>query len=200
MKNELEKRDGIDDLDEPHRLKDNEKMLVFRLWAEGWGAVDIVREVLDQYKIKTTRQTVCEICKKENNQIFIDEFRERYFASIKMVPIANKRIRLDALDRNRVLLLKMMDQLCRHRTGLPQTENTRAQVLMIMKRLNETVCVAREEIEGKSHIIQQINVGNYSGLSDAELQRRKDDIIAKATGTYQARDLGINEDSEGTGN
>ena len=177
-------------------LSSEERMFIFKLWAEGWSAIEIGRELETQYKIKHTRQAIYELCKRDENQIYIDEFREKYFASVKMVPIANKRVRLDGLERSRLLLLKMIDSLC-VRGAIPKSDNARSQVLMILRRLNEVFCVAREEMEGKHQILQQFNYGAFAGLSDENLQKRKEEIIAKATGTYKPRDIGIREDSEG---
>ena len=183
------------------QLGQEERMFVLKLWAEGWSAIEIGRELQEQYNIKHTRQSLYELCKEEENQIYIDEFREKYFESVKVVPIANKRVRLDCLERSRKLLMKMLDVLCidgrKSTDGIPKSENQRSQILMVIRRMNEVLSFAREEMEGKSHILQQFNYGNFPGMSDSQLQKRKEEIIAKATGNFQSRDIGIGSDPEG---
>lgn len=179
-------------------LTHDQKMLVLQRWGEGQGAIDISAELKAQHGVVYSRVAVWALCNREENKIFIEEFREKYFAAYKVVPISSKRIRLESLDKSRLLLLRMMNALAPNGVP-PKNENQRIQVLLIIKRLNETISVAHEEMEGKHVLLQQVNVGAYSGMSDTELQHRKDMLIAKAVESDQPRNHRIRSDPEGIG-
>ena len=185
-----EEKPGVIHLDEEH------KMYALKRWAEGIGAIDIANEIKELYGVSFSRGTIFKHCLDEKNKIFIAEFRERFLADIYTVPIANKKIRLETLENSRVLINKLIQAIMPF-GKIPKSENARSQLLMYIKRRNEVMCVAREEIEGKTKMIQQFNIGQYSSMSDNELQKRKDDLIAKATGVISSRDIGIDSDSEG---
>ena len=67
----------------------------------------------------------------------------------------------------------------------------RKELLMVFRRINELLCAAREEIEGKSNTYNQINITEFANYSDEELQQRKDILIAKALGNFKETDFTI---------
>lgn len=180
-----------DNLRFAEKLNHEQTLFMLRLFAEGCTQGEVAKEVFDQYGIECHPKSLWQKSKSKKWQPYYDRFREDYLARVKAVPIAHKRIRIDDLEKSRQKLLEMIDK------GNIDSKQSRNEMLMIIRRLNETICVAREEMENKPQMIQQVSVGAFSSLSDEELQKRKEMLIAKATGTHQARDIGVGESDEG---
>ena len=112
----------------------------------------------------------------------VARFREEFLSAVKEVPIANKRVRMDALEATRLALTGMMEKLVSPSEGGMSSEE-RHEMLMCMRRMNETLCVAREEMEAKPLLIQQFNVSQYSGMSDEEVALRRVELVEKIRGS-----------------
>ena len=113
------------------------------------------------------------MCRKPEAMVYINKFRDEFLMKIKEVPIANKRVRLEMLQ-------KTIDENEELREVVDKSTVTgRKELSLIHRRNNETLCVAREEIEGKPAVMQQFNFSLYGNLTDEELQKRKDEIINK---------------------
>lgn len=171
----------------------DDKLFILQLHGEGAAFERIRQEAQAKFQESFTDARIREICLAPENQVFVERARDKYLSEVKKVPIANKRIRIDDFQR-------MRDELF----AMSQSVNTsssegRAEVLKIFQRVNDILSAVRDEMEGKPWLLQQINITELSGLSDEELQREREIIIAKATGTYTERRFGLTEDSEGAG-
>lgn len=168
------------------------RMFILRNHAEGYDAEKISVDIQAKLKLRLSKTLISSLCSLPQNKIYIEQFRAEYLSRVKEVPIANKRCRIDDLQRMRNELFEAAKQL-------DVTEKQgRMELLMIFRRVNEIICVAREEMEGKAGVLNQINITELTNMSDDELQRRKDVLVAKALGTYKERNIGLGEDSEGT--
>ena len=170
----------------------DDKMFILQLHGEGAAFERIRQEAEAKFEEKFTPSRVKVICLAPENQVFVERFRDKYLAEVKSVPIANKRIRLDDFQRMRNKLFDMAD------TVDVYAKDGKNEILKIFQRINDILSAVRDEMEGKPWLLQQINITELSNLTDDELQKRKEVIIAKATGTYQERYFGIGEASEGT--
>lgn len=173
------------------KLNHEQRMFMLKMGSEGYTAGEIAKQIKAEFNIDITMGSIRVGLRSKKWQPFVERFREEYLVKVKSVPIANKRIRIDDLEKNRLKLVKMVDD------NPAKTKSDRAELLMIIRRLNETICVAREEMENKPNMIQQISLSSYSNMSDEELQRRKEVLIAKATDTQPRRDFGIGDVGEG---
>ena len=171
------------------KLNDEQRMFVYRCHAEYLMPLDIKRMLTENYGVVITTATIGTICRANKAKAHIEKFREEYMQKIKSVPIANKRIRLDDIEKTRVKLVELIN------SNPLKTKGDKAEFLMCSRRLNETVCVAREEMERKPLMVQQLSLSDYSSLTDEELQQRKRDIIEKEF--RQGRISGVGE--AGTG-
>ena len=90
------------------KLNHEQRMLVFRMHAEGQTSNEIKHFLADKYKVTISVQGIDKTCRAKKNQPYIEEFRKQYLADIKKVPIANKRIRLNDKERVR---RKMIDHI-----------------------------------------------------------------------------------------
>ena len=173
------------------KLNDEQRMFVYRCHAEYLMGHEIKRMLTEHYGVVITVATITTICRAQKAKAHIEKFREAYMQKIKDVPIANKRIRMDDLEKARVKLGEMM-------SGNPcKTKGDKAEYRSCIKHLNETFCVALNEMERKPLMLQQMMVSDYSNLTDEELQERKREIIEKETGVRQRRDSGAGESGSG---
>ena len=158
-----------------------QRTFALRLYAEGLTAGEVVREIKSTYDIDYAEASLKSTVKSKKWQATIERFREEYMSKVKSVPIANKRVRIDDLEGVRNKILKCI------KDNPLKTKSDKAEFLMMTRRLNETLCVGREEMEAKPFMVQQLSIGAFSSMSDKEIQERKEVLIAKATGTYEGR-------------
>lgn len=176
---------------DPNKLPAKDIATCIRLYGEGKKPQQINDHIFNTTGKNIDIQKLANMLLRKDYQVFIERARDKYLSEVKLVAIANKRIRLDDLQ-------VMRDKLFDMTVSLDATlKEDREEILDIYRRINEVLAIAREEMEGKSHTFQQINITEVSSWTDEELQRRKAVLIAKATGTYNERDFGIGEDSEG---
>lgn len=153
------------------KLDNDQRMFVLRMYAEGHSLSNIQGEIKSKYGIKMTVHGIKCTCEAMKHEPFVTNFREVYLANIRAVPIANKRIRIDDLEKIRIRL----NTLILENKG--KSKSDKAALLAEIRRLNETLAVAREEMEKKPQFIANVAIGNLGGLSDEELHRKKQDLI-----------------------
>lgn len=173
-------------------LEDKESQFILKLHGQGTKQIKIRELFKEEFNLDIAPILVKNICSHTDNQVYVERYREEYLSKVKSVPLANKRIRLDDLQEIRDALFSAVSTLDM------QDSEQRKDILAIYGKLKDILSSAREEMEGKPWLIQQINITELNHLSDDELHKRKEILIAKATGTYQERDIGIREDSQGT--
>ena len=151
-----------------------ERLLIYRLWAEFKSPAVVQTKFNEEMKKEISVAVISNMCRRPEAMIYINKFRDEFLMKVKEVPIANKRVRMEELQ-------KTIDENAdlRIRVDLDKPDG-RQELSMIQRRNNETLCVAREEIEGKALVMQQFNFSQYSGMTDEELQKRKDELIEKA--------------------
>ena len=157
-------------------LSETQRQMVYRLYAEWRSPVKIRDNMKSKYGVEISETSISSICRTDSAESHVNRYRELFLAKIKEVPIANKRIRLDELEQSRQLLLDMVEKLDIN------DKNDRVELSMLIRRMNETLCVAREEMEAKPLLMQQINISQFSGMSDEELERKKEELIMKISG------------------
>ena len=162
--------------------------MVYRLWAEWREPGRIVEYCQQEWGKEVSEELIRKVCRTRVGKLMVERFRMEFLQSVRDVPIANKRVRLDALEATRVKLQEMIEMLT------TVNEGDRHDLLMCMRRMNETICVAREEMEARPTIVNQIGqVNQYSGLSDDEIMQRREKIIEKirsGTGLLTVEEVG----------
>lgn len=161
------------------------KTFVLQCAGEGNTPTEIIQILCARKKVNVPVEKVETFCSSEDNKHSIERFRELYLARLNDVPIANKRLRLNDLQKVRDKLFNLLNEID------VKTKVGRNEMIVIFRRINETLAVARDEMEGK--FVQQnfVNITEFSGLSDDELQYRKDILIAKALGQLDETSSGI---------
>lgn len=173
------------------KLDNDQRMLALRLHAEGLPTSHIVKELKDNYGVIITQHAIVNTCKAKKHQPRIKEFRDKYLAEVRSVPIANKRIRMDDLERERVRIIKIMDKNPR------KTKSDITQYLQLVAELRRLSDVAREEMEKKPHLFQNVVLG-MGDMSDEALHRRKAELISRYRASTRGRAARADTDSGGT--
>lgn len=131
------------------------------------------------------------ICEPKSKMI-IATYRAQYLNKIKDVGISHKKVRLEDLDEVRG---KMMERIKENK--LKDKEEVR-EFMELVKGLNMTMTSARDEMEGKSIVLNQMNImGDFGDKSDDELISRRDELIRQAEIAITGRTSGINHNPEG---
>lgn len=170
-------------------------MFVLQAYAEGHSFLPIAKILKEKFDITMTRQGVRSVVNTESNQPHILNFRQAYLSRVKDVPIANKRVRIDDLEKIRNKLWAMVEAV-----GVPSTANKRREVSLLMNRIALTADLAREEMEKKPQLIAQaISYGGIGDKSDGELHRRKAELLREAERTLGGQAGRAGTDSEDFG-
>ena len=162
------------------KLSHDQRMFVLRMSGEGYRLADIQRELNSKYNISLHHESIKSTCEAKINQPFVQQFRESYLARVKEVPIANKRIRVDDLEKVRKKIIEQIEK------NPMETAKQKSEFLLMTNRLERVIEQAREEMEKKPQLIASVAVNEFTSLSDAELLRRKDSLIQKILGFQQA--------------
>jgi len=155
------------------KLNQDQRITVLRMFGEGMDSGAIKREVGGRFGITISATAILQTCRAKKNQSFVNSFRETYLAKVRDVPIANKRIRMDDLEKERVRLNKMIE------SNPLKSKSEKLEYLRVASELRRMIDTAREEMEKKPHLIQQA-VMNFAELSDEQLHARKDELLREA--------------------
>ncbi len=153
---------------------------ICQLHVEGMNDTQIARSIqidnpgdyptLSYRHIKNTRIA-------PENEEYINRHKEVYLNSVMEVPISQKRIRLDDLNRERVRIIKTIRNVCGDKEqpdGTFKMEDVKekkvTKYLSLVKRLVELEIAGRDEVEKKPDLMDMFTrVGPLSGKTDEEL-------------------------------
>lgn len=173
------------------KLSTDQRMIVLRMYGEGCNYPEIARYCKEQFGIKIQPNAIRDTCNAKKWQPYVKDFRDRYMAAVKSVPIANKRIRIDDLERERLRLIDLIKKNPR------KTKSDITQHLSLVAELRRLTDCAREEMEKKSHLFQNVVVGSIGERDDEYLHNRKEEILARARATLGRGLAGTDSDSGG---
>lgn len=175
------------------KLKDEHRMIACRMSGEGVSYRDILTFLKNEYKISMTRNGIISMLESKRSQPFVKRFREDYLRKIKDVPIANKRIRIDDLERIRKKIISQLD------SNELNTRERREEFRHLVRTLNDVIINAREEMERKPQLIAGLGlIGEFSDKSDDELIARKDELVKCAHNSLAGGSSGNRQHPEGT--
>ena len=174
------------------KLSNEQRMIVLRMHAEGLDSGEISRHCKDEMGIEISRAGILATCKAKKNEPYVKAFRESYLTKVKSVPIANKRIRLDDIERQREKINRLLEK------QPTESKKDKELYLCLVRELRQLSVTAREEMEKKPHIFQNVLI-DMEDVSDESLHRRRQELITKAGRTLGRGAAGINSDSDGIG-
>lgn len=147
-------------------------MYAIRLHAEGVLPHVIQKELISKFKIKMDSKSINDTCTAKCYQSSYKAFRDSFLVKVKEVPLANKRIRLADKEIIRIKLMKHIN------SNTLRTKADRAEFLAFAFRLNQIGAEAREEMEKKPQLFQNVVI-NREDVSDENLHKRKQELLRK---------------------
>jgi hypothetical protein len=173
-------------------------------------------ERMDIYKWAGEGYTLREICKMHNNKgaskakiripgitrvlgmpeahKFVSKFRVAFLKNIKEIPISEKKVRLDDLEKMRQRLVHIINNC-----HLDRSEKELGKFMMASRRLVEVIEMAKSEMEPRNgiNIGIGVNQGDMSDLTDEQLQQQRDDILRKAGIAFKRGVAAVHQGADG---
>jgi hypothetical protein len=126
---------------------------------------------------------------------YVSKFRMEFLKTIKEIPISDKKVRLDDLERLRQRLMNLINN-CQLNRSHPKDITL---FMAASRRVIEIIEIARNEMEQHPGLSIGIGLtqGDLSELSDDDLKNKRDELIKRATAAINRGTSGIDEVTEG---
>ena len=181
------------------RMTRDERMAVYKLLGEGYTKREVVDKINEARKTGETQAritTVEYLMTLPEAHRYVTAFRVEYLKTIKTIPIADKKVRLDDLEQIRTRIDYLMFNLRLD----PRNDKSINRFMSMSKTLVDVLDCARAELEGpKGGInigIVNNNEGELEGLSDEEIIRRQKELISQAQKIIDPRDEESDNDEQ----
>lgn len=175
-----------------HKLTDEQKIEVCKMYAEGCTTAEIARTIKESYSLILNINGQKAIVNSEWAKPFVKKFREDYIKRVKDVPVSNKRLRLDDLQYVRD---KLIDQI---KSNKCDTKIKKDELRKDTRSLCEVIASCRDEIEKKLNVIPGLGIiGDFEDKSDEQLISERDELIRQAEKSLAGRPGTVDSDSEG---
>ena len=158
------------------KIPPDKYLLCLRMYAEGYTPAKILRYLKENNIPCPENKNFYLIFHRKTNQDIIDKFRKEYYNKVSEVPIMNKRIRADHLQRIANLLEKTIEKFTDKDGSLKISKESFNKANELLKRINDMLISARDEMEKRPQSVVQVFAGE---ISIEELINRERDIDAK---------------------
>jgi len=157
--------------------------LICKLHAERVKPANIIQIINEErpnkYKSLNYKNIKLIIDSSENKHK-IDKFRAIYLANPMDVDIANKRIRLEDMDRERVRIVRSIEASCGVKGLIPK--KGWSMYTTLLKRLIELEIAGRDEVEKKPDLLEAFaRFGPLADMTDEELRAYEREVTIKLT-------------------
>ena len=181
------------------RMTKDERMDIYRWSGEGYTLREICKMFNNRSpSCKRARiPTVEAVLAMPEAHKFVAKFRMEFLKTVKDIPVAEKKVRLDDLESLRQRLMHIVNNC-----HLERGDKNISRFLTVSRRLIEVLDIARNEMEQRPGVSIGIGFGNDGGLSeltDEQLQQQRDDLIRRAYIAEQRRTSVLDEITEGDG-
>lgn len=178
------------------RLTRDERMMIYEWAGEGYTVREI-SSMFNRSRVSVSKiriPGVQKILEAPEAQKFVSVFRLKYLKSLEKIPLANKAVRMDNLDKINQRLMHMAEF-----TKTYRNEKEASKFLNIVRRIIEIQDLARNEMEQRAGVSIGIGLGqgDLDDLSDEQLKSRRDEIIRRAAKAINQGTGGADEISEG---
>jgi len=160
------------------KLSKDSKQIVLRMHAENHGVPDIVK-YLDENKLsRPAVSSIRAFLRNDCHKAEIDKYRRVYYSKINEVPIANKRARLDVIQKVVDTLKITMSKMIKPDGSVKNKEFNK--VMTLVKRVDEMLSSAHNEMERKPGLTLELtqNFGDVA-LTDEELIVEERRVLGK---------------------
>ena len=177
-------------------LTQEAKFTIYKWAGEGYSKREIIKMFNRLHpKHRPLRiSTVDKVLIQPEAHKFVSKFRVEFLKTVKHIPIADKKIRLDDLEsiRQRIMHLIVSCHFSR-------SDKEINRFLLYSKKLLDVLDLARNEMDQKSGIAIGIGLeqGELGELDDKTLQKQRDDLLRKADISIKQRFIAPDEIAEG---
>lgn len=180
------------------RLTKDERLQIYQWIGEGYSTREICR-MFNKTRIPGTPLLripgVERIMNLPEAHRFVSQYRINFLKEVKQVPISEKRIRLDDLEKIRQKLSAILGNCHAHRS-----ESELSKFMQVSKILLNVLDLARNEMEQRAGIFTPLGTirdNELSEMTDEQLNEERKNLIARLQRTYEQRASSSNEDGEG---
>ncbi|MFA6100410.1 MAG: hypothetical protein WC750_06115 [Patescibacteria group bacterium] len=180
------------------RLTLDERVKIYKLAGEGYTVAEITR-LFNMSQPKDARSTripgIHKILQLPEAHRYVSKFRMEFLKTVKDIPISQKAVRLDDLERLRQRLMNLINN-CQLNRSHPKDISL---FMAASRRVIEIMEIARNEMEQHPGLSIGIGLtqGDLSDLSDSDLQGKRDELLRRAAATLNRRASGVDEVAEG---
>lgn len=184
------------------RLTRDERIKIYQWSGEGYSAREICKMFNKARDPKTPSIRVPgveKILALPEAHKFVSQFRLSFLKDIKQIPISEKKVRLDDLEKIRQRLMYIINSI-----RVDQSPKEVSKFLTVTKRVIEVIDLARNEMEQRPGLSIGINTGGdeLSELTDEQLQQQRAEILNRARHVVHQRSSSsdeVREADEGAG-
>lgn len=180
------------------KMTKDERLQIYQWVGEGYTAREICR-MFNKTRLAGTPLLripgVERILNLPEAHRFVAQYRINFLKEVKQVPISEKKIRLDDLEKIRQKLSAILGNCHAHRS-----ERELSKFMQVSKILLNVLDLARNEMEQRAGILSPVSMikdDELSELTDEQLNEERKNLIARLQRTYEQRASSSNEDGEG---
>ena len=142
--------------------------LICKLDTQGYSTQKIAKKLYEVGGPEVSAMAVWKFLNSKSSQDIVQRHRQKYLSDPQAVDLANKRVRLEDLNRERVRILRTIDHICGTSEYVPDKKV--GKYLNLTKRLIDIEIAGRDEVEKRPDMIALFQrIGPYSEVSDADL-------------------------------
>lgn len=150
---------------------------ICKMYAGGFS----IHEILNELKPKYTSLkylTIYRIIKSADLQKTIEKYRQIYLKDPLTIALANKKVRLEDLNRERLRIMGSIEKQC-DKDGLIPKKNW-SRYTTLAKRLIEIEIAGRDEVEKKPDLFEAFSkLGPLADKSTPELRKYERELIIR---------------------
>jgi len=175
-------------------LTEEDREKIYKMAGEGFSQREIVTTLNKEKRIHLRCTSITRVLETPQAQKSVSKYRMEFLKTVKEIPIADKKVRLDDMENIRQRLKQILNN-----THFDRGDKYVAKFLNVSRRLIEILDMARNEMEPKSGISIGIGLGQgeLGELTDEQLQQERNSILRKAGIAVQRGSSEIDEAPEG---
>ena len=150
-------------------------MFIMRMYADFNSQKVIIAAVKETYNWDFSQPSLSGIVNGVQAQMWVKSFRDDFLSKLQEIPISNKKIRLMDYQENLDVLNAVIADL---KGKADKTAEEKMEIVRFIGLSTALKAEVREEMEKRPQLFQNVNV-NMNGMSDEQLQRRKQELLSR---------------------